>query len=140
MTPGLKYDAGKAPWSLLMRGCGHALASVVDVLQFGARKYAPDSWQRVPNAETRYRDALYRHMAAIEQEGPQAIDPETGLLHWSHVACNALFLTHLAIVNAEPAATAEPEPTPLPRAPELTDVRATDALGHPKPAFGEPPH
>lgn len=100
-NPGRKDDSGKAPWTLLMRGCGKALSQVVAVLQFGALKYAPDSWQRVPDAETRYRDALYRHLAEIEQHGSQSVDPETDLLHWSHVACNAMFLLHLAAEEAE---------------------------------------
>lgn len=101
MSPGLKYDDGKAPWSLLMRGCAKSLAQVVAVLQFGAKKYAADSWQRVENAPERYRDALYRHMHQIELRGPQAVDPETGLLEWSHVACNAMFLAHFAVEEAE---------------------------------------
>jgi len=97
---GLKYDSGKAPWSLLMRGCGLSLAGVVSVLQFGAAKYAADSWQTVEDGETRYRDAMYRHLHSIEQNGMLAKDPETGLLEWYHVACNALFLAHFASVEA----------------------------------------
>ncbi len=97
---GLKYDAGKPRWSLLMRGCSLALQGVVAVLTFGAQKYAADSWQNVENAEERYRDALYRHLAAIEQHGPLSVDPESGLLHWYHVACNALFMSHFATKRA----------------------------------------
>lgn len=97
---GLKYDGGKPRWTLLTRGCALALQGVVAVLTFGANKYAADSWQDVPNAEERYRDALYRHLAAIEQYGPLSVDPESGLLHWYHVACNALFLATFASKRA----------------------------------------
>lgn len=96
LSVGRKDDGGKAPWSLLMRGCALALTGVVSVLKFGAGKYAADSWQKVEDGETRYRDALYRHLHSIETRGFTAKDPETGLLEWFHVACNALFLAHFA--------------------------------------------
>ena len=99
-APGLKYDGGKAPWRLLMSGCALALAGVVSVLAFGAKKYAADSWQNVENAEDRYRDALYRHLHSIELNGFDAVDPETGCKEWYHVACNALFLAHFAAKRA----------------------------------------
>lgn len=101
LSPGRKDDQGKAPWSLLMRGCGKALAGVVAVLQFGARKYAPDSWQRVENGADRYRDALYRHLHDIELHGAGHVDPESGLLSYYHLACDALFLAHLATLQVE---------------------------------------
>lgn len=104
-SPGRKDDGGKAPWGLLMRGCSLALAGVVAVLKFGANKYAADSWQNVENAEERYKDALYRHLHSIETRGFLAKDPETGLLEWFHVACNALFLATFAAKRA----TAEAE-------------------------------
>jgi Domain of unknown function (DUF5664) len=107
ITPGRKDDSGKAPWSLLMRGCALGLAGVVAVLKFGAAKYAADSWQRVENAEERYRDALYRHLHSIEQRGFMAVDPETGLLEWFHVACNALFLASFAGMKAKAEAEKE---------------------------------
>ena len=88
---GLKYDGGKARWSLLMQGCGAALAGVVNVLGFGAKKYAAHSWKQVENGEERYRDALYRHLHAIESG--EEIDPESGLPHWDHLVCNACFLS-----------------------------------------------
>lgn len=90
---GLKYDSGKPRWSLLMRGCANALQAVVRVLTFGAQKYADDSWQGVQNGQQRYRDALYRHMNAIERG--ELVDDESGESHWAHVATNALFLYEL---------------------------------------------
>lgn len=90
---GLKHDSGKPRWSLLMRGCADALQAVVRVLTFGAQKYADDSWQGVQNGQQRYRDALYRHLNAIERG--EFVDDESGESHWAHVATNALFLYEL---------------------------------------------
>lgn len=72
-----------------------ALESVAAVLTFGANKYAADGWKSLENAEDRYTGAMLRHLTAI-QEGEET-DPESGLPHISHVACNALFLTHFKI-------------------------------------------
>lgn len=88
---GLKFDGGKPQPTLLMRGCAKAIAGVIAVLGFGAKKYAADSWKQVEDGETRYRDALYRHLSAIEQG--ETHDPESGLPHIDHIACNALFLS-----------------------------------------------
>lgn len=90
---GLKFDGGKPRWSLLMEGCNKALAGVAAVLTFGAKKYEAHSWKQVENNKERYRDAMYRHLNAIESG--EVLDPESGLPHWDHVACNALFLSEL---------------------------------------------
>lgn len=90
-TGDLKFDGDKPQPTLLMRGCAKAIAGVIAVLGFGAKKYAADSWKQIEDGETRYRDALYRHLSAIEQG--EAHDPESGLPHIDHIACNALFLS-----------------------------------------------
>lgn len=97
---GMKHDTGKPRWSLLTLGCSRALAGVVNVLTFavtaiaqGGKGYLPNSWKEVPNAKERYTDALYRHLAAIA--AGEVTDPESGELHWYHVATNALFLAEL---------------------------------------------
>jgi len=86
---GMKYDGGKPRWSLMMRGLPNFLEGIAKVLTFGANKYAADSWKGVPEGYERYRDALYRHLNAIERG--EKIDPESGLPHWHHVGCNAGF-------------------------------------------------
>lgn len=68
------------PWS--------ALVSVAQVLTFGAKKYADDSWKAPPFKQADYFDAMARHMARINDGEPT--DPESGLPHAAHVACNAL--------------------------------------------------
>lgn len=98
---GMKFDGGKRRWTLLTKGCARALGAVVDVLGFGAAKYAADSWQTVPQARERYHDALLRHLDSIARNGFTARDPETGYLEWAHVACNALFLCTFAVLDSE---------------------------------------
>jgi hypothetical protein len=99
---GLKYDGDKPRWGMLMGGLAPALAAVLEVLTFGARKYKEDSWQVVPKARERYLDALYRHLHAMECRGFSARDPETGLYEIQHVACNALFLCWFVVTNNDP--------------------------------------
>jgi hypothetical protein len=91
----VKHDQDKPKWTLLMRGASQGLAGILAVLMFGAKKYGPHGWQEVPDGHTRYTDALYRHMHSLEKNGPDAIDPESGLPEVFHVATNALFLAHL---------------------------------------------
>lgn len=89
---GMKHDAGKLLFGALMRGLARPLNFVAQVLTFGANKYDRDSWQTVPNAKVRYEDALYRHLNAWAMGEHK--DPETGLPHLAHAACNILFLLH----------------------------------------------
>ncbi len=85
-----KHDAGKSRPDLIP---GEALLAVGAVLEYGARKYTEDSWRSVPDAEKRYRAAAVRHLCAILSG--EETDPESGLDHWAHVACNALFVLAL---------------------------------------------
>jgi len=84
---GKKYDEGKPDWTLLP---WRALRSVVSVLDFGALKYAPDAWKKVPDAKHRYLAAAFRHLTAYA-EG-QTHDEESGLHHLSHCICCLLFV------------------------------------------------
>lgn len=92
MTAGRKDDAAKRRWSLLPFA---AVARVVDVLEFGARKYAPDGWRSVPGARTRYYDAAMRHLT--EWWAGTERDEESGLHHLAHAACCVLFLLALEV-------------------------------------------
>jgi hypothetical protein len=85
-----KDDSGKPRWSLLP---WKALGSVVGVLEYGAKKYAPEAWRNVPGGKARYREALLRHVIAYTRG--EDLDPESGLPHLAHVVCNALFLLEL---------------------------------------------
>ena len=84
---GVKYDKDKPQWSLLPF---KALKEVVDVLTYGAKKYAPDNWKKVPNAKQRYIDAGFRHFTAYA--AGEKLDPETGKSHIAHAICCLLYL------------------------------------------------
>lgn len=84
---GVKYDNDKPQWSLLPF---KALKEVVDVLTYGAKKYAPDNWKKVPDARQRYIDAGFRHFTAYA--GGEKNDSETGMSHLAHATCCMLFL------------------------------------------------
>jgi hypothetical protein len=83
---GYKADAEKPDYMLLPWG---PVEDIVRVLTVGARKYAPDNWQKVPNARHRYLAAGARHLVA-RMRGEVA-DPETGLPHLAHAGCCLLF-------------------------------------------------
>ena len=87
----MKSDTGKVhpsylPW--------RAFEPVLGVLEFGAKKYAPHSWQGVDSE--RYAEALLRHAiefaSRFREEGMLCADHESGLPVLAHLACNALFL------------------------------------------------
>ena len=83
--PGMKFDGGKLSWDLLPYD---AIEKVVEILTYGAKKYKPNNWQKVE--VERYNAALMRHFTA-HMKG-EDYDEESGLLHLSHLCCNAVFL------------------------------------------------
>lgn len=85
---GRKDDSAKRRYSLLPSG---TVNSVVDVLEFGSKKYADNNWQIVPDAKTRYYDAAMRHLDAWFNG--EVKDSETGLPHLAHAICCLMFLT-----------------------------------------------
>ena len=84
---GRKDDSSKRRYSLLPKG---AVNSVVDVLEFGSKKYADNNWQKVPDAKTRYYDAAMRHLDSWLNGDLK--DAETGLPHLAHAICCLMFL------------------------------------------------
>lgn len=62
---------------------------IVKVLEFGAKKYAPNAW-REGVAWTRIMDAAERHLASWKKGDDY--DKESGLNHLAHAACNIIFL------------------------------------------------
>lgn len=89
-TEGLKDDKEKPQWHLLP---WEALREVVDVLTFGAKKYAPNNWRHVPDWQNRYLDAALRHIIARAQG--QRVDPETQKPNIAHAVCCLLFILAL---------------------------------------------
>lgn len=84
---GLRYDAGKLRYDLVN---ADAHKGMVDILTFGANKYAERNWEKGMKW-SKVIGSLKRHLAAIE--ACEDYDPESGRLHADHVACNAHFLS-----------------------------------------------
>ena len=82
-----KYDTGKPRWTLLPI---KQITQVIDVLEYGAKKYDVDGWKYVKDARVRYKNALARHVSSM-LDG-EWYDQESGLPHVAHAACNCLFL------------------------------------------------
>ena len=82
-----KSDSGKPRPSLVPP----ALIRGVDAIrEYGCKKYTdPNNWRRVE--PQRYWDALLRHGLAA-WDNWKAVDPESGMPHLWHIACNAGFL------------------------------------------------
>ena len=87
---GLKYDQGKNRLDLIdpefITGTGK-------VLRHGAEKYDANSWQQIDDGVNRYYAALLRHLMAWR--AGEVFDPDSGLPHLYHCACNIMFLIYL---------------------------------------------
>lgn len=81
----LKDDKGKSRPDLLPAG---ALLEVSFVLEYGARKYGPNTWRGLE--WSRLYAAALRHLLAFQ--AGEDDDPETGCPHLAHAAAQVLFL------------------------------------------------
>ena len=88
MSESLKYDDGKVRMDLVPLEC---VESIAKVLTYGAKKYADNSWQDLPDFWKRYKAALLRHLTALDKG--ELIDKESGLYHIDQVLTNAMFLS-----------------------------------------------
>lgn len=84
-----RANAGKPKWHLLPI---NLLKGVVNVLEYGARKYAPWNWAKGGKWSTPI-DSAFRHIFAFYWLG-EDIDPESGEHHLDHAICNLLFARH----------------------------------------------
>jgi hypothetical protein len=89
-TGGRKFDGGKLQYGLLPP---LALRETVKVLTYGAEKYEPDNWRRVPEGPRRYFDAAQRHLWAYKKG--ELNDEETGINHLAHAICCLMFMLDL---------------------------------------------
>ncbi len=83
---GNKHDAGKLPLHLLPTD---ALEAITEILDFGAKKYAPRNWEKGLDWSRVYRAAighLFKWWAGA------GLDEETGKSHLWHAGCCVLFL------------------------------------------------
>jgi hypothetical protein len=88
---GTKYDQDKLQYTLIPP---KALEAVARNLTIGLKKYKErDNWKKVPNANQRYLDALYRHLEAHRSGQLYDVDSSDPTMpHMAAVAVNALFL------------------------------------------------
>ena len=90
LEDGAKYDTGKPHPSYVPP---ELIYSVMRVREYGNAKYHdPHNWRQVE--PERYHEALLRHILAAWND-PYSVDPESGLLHLEHAACNIAFLLSL---------------------------------------------
>lgn len=89
---GVKYDENKIRYDLIPPEC---LKSIADVYTFGSVKYGDNNWQTLPDFYNRYYSALMRHLEA-DRMG-EKYDEESGRLHLSHAAWNAIALLFNAL-------------------------------------------
>ncbi len=94
---GVKADGAKVRPTLLFKSLHKSLSEVLAVLEFGAKKYAPDNWKKVE--PHRYDDALLRHVMAYLSG--EKNDPDSNLDHLAHAACCILFLLELRKNNEQ---------------------------------------
>ena len=86
LTEGTKYDGAKIRMDLLPP---EFLIGVSAILTFGAAKYDDHNW-RLGIEYSRIYGAAQRHLVAWSMG--EEIDPESGLPHLWHAACNLSFL------------------------------------------------
>lgn len=84
----MRSNKGKVQWSLVDFD---SLEDMVRVLEFGAKKYDLDNWKKgLPMKQQ--CESVARHLFALMKG--EVNDPETGLPHWAHIQCNAMFMAH----------------------------------------------
>lgn len=91
MTPDTtaKSDAGKPRPTLCPVSIIDAITAV---REYGTAKYHdPDNWRKVE--PDRYVNAMYRHWLSYLRG--EKVDPESGMPHLWHVACNVAFLVEM---------------------------------------------
>lgn len=104
---GMKFCKGKNRVGLVLQGFAVAIWEMGWVGTMGAEKYTDNSWQTVPDAIQKYKEALDRHW--LEWQMGEQFDPEFGTHHLAHVAWNALALLCLLIAQNIIKLTADTE-------------------------------
>lgn len=80
---------GKLRWDLL------PLAEIEDIVRVyteGAKKYAENSWQDIPDGFNRYLGATMRHLVAYTKG--ERFDSDTGCMHLAQVVWNAIAMLY----------------------------------------------
>ena len=101
---GRKFDSEKDQYTLIPP---FALREIARNLTFGARKYEPENWKKVPNAKKRYLDALFRHVEAYRMG--EVNDPENGYHHLAAAAVNLMFVMEFELAKIPEVLEQKPE-------------------------------
>jgi hypothetical protein len=88
---GIKHDQKKVRLELIDAEFTEELGRV---LTLGAEKYSAENWRAGLHFK-RVLGAIKRHTAAMERGEDR--DPETGLLHAAHLACETMFLGYMQL-------------------------------------------
>ena len=91
----MKYDGEKVRLDLLP---ADPIIDIGKVLTYGAKKYSERNWER-GLAWSRCYGAALRHLLAWHKG--ETNDPETGLNHLAHAACEILFLLEFSRTHPE---------------------------------------
>lgn len=84
-----RHNAGKLQWTIVDFD---SLASLVQALEYGAKKYAPDNWKKgMPVNEI--LDCAFRHLIAFKQG--ETFDSESGVSHIGHAMANLMFIQYM---------------------------------------------
>jgi len=116
---GKKDDEKKTRWDLLIIGLREEIKEVVEVLDFGARKYSDNGWKKLPGIRRRYLAACMRHIVAWLTG--ERFDRESGKNHLSHAVCCLLFILW-ADRNVSEAVEGENPTCPEPTSPMILFV------------------
>lgn len=81
-----RFDTGKPRLDLIS---SVAINGTATILAFGACKYAANNWRKGMDW-SRCIASMLRHTFAFM--GGEDLDPESGLPHIDHIACNVMFL------------------------------------------------
>jgi len=88
-TTGDRFNAGKLKWSLVDF---ESLEPMVQVLEYGAKKYSAHNWKRGLKT-TEVCESLLRHLFAYLNG--EDVDAESNCSHIGHIQCNAMFLAYM---------------------------------------------
>lgn len=84
-----RFNQDKLQWTLMD---SQAMTPMIQVLQYGCKKYDRDNWKKACPKRLDLMDSLQRH--ALAMIAGEAIDKESGLPHIGHLMCNAMFYSY----------------------------------------------
>lgn len=87
-TKAKRFSTGKRKWQLVHY---KSIEPMVEVLEFGAIKYAPDDWKKGLDKKE-ILESMMRHLTAL-MDG-ESKDSESGISHMGHIMCNAMFYNY----------------------------------------------